>query len=41
MNTPHFGNAAAKESKLQLDAIAMAPLPGRVSQASIDAVLRR
>jgi len=36
-----LGNAAAKESKLQLNAVAMTLLPGRVSQASIDAVLRR
>ena len=35
------GNAAGRESKLQLNAIAMALLPGRVSQASIDAVLER
>ena len=35
------GNAAAGESKLQLNANAMNLLPGRVSQASIDAVLKR
>ena len=36
-----LGIAAAKESKLQLNAMAMTLLPGRVSQASIDAVLKR
>ena len=36
-----LGSAAAKESKLQLNAVAMTLLPGRVSQASIDAVLQR
>ena len=35
------GNTAARESKLQLNAITMALRPGRVSQASIDAVLKR
>ena len=36
-----LGSAAAKESKLQLNAVAMTLLPGRGSQASIDAVLQR
>ena len=36
-----MGSAAAKESKLQLNAMAMTLLPGRVGQASIDAVLER
>lgn len=36
-----LGSAAAKESKLQLNAVAMTLLPGRASQASIDAVLQR
>ena len=36
-----LGSAATKESKLQLNAMAMTRLPGRVSQASIDAVLKR
>jgi Domain of unknown function (DUF4124) len=36
-----IGSAAAKQSKLQLNAVAMSLLPGKVSQASIDAVLKR
>ena len=35
------GNAAVRESKLQLNAVALTLLPGRASQASIDAVLKR
>ena len=36
-----LGSAAAKESKLQLHAVAMPLFTGRVSQASIEPVLRR
>ncbi len=36
-----LGSAAAKESELQLHAVAMPLFAGRVSQASIEAVLRR